>query len=373
VRASLLHILLVASACSPVGARDVDGPRRPPDAGPSAALADARAALAAPAATRLCVVERGAQGSRLVMVDEDGLRQRVLTEAGGATAVLDLMPAWSPDGRWIVFASSRERGEPAGERFSLWIVSALDPDATPVRLTRGAAVDWMPTWTPDGRAIVFASTGDAGSFDLWRLALEDGTPPRPGALTRLTSTPFEEAAPALSPDGKRLAYVAIEGKRHQIMLADADATHANELVEGDDPTWSPDGTWLAFVAPSTSRDDLDVWRIDANGRRRAPLVDDGVADEHAPRFSADGCWLLATSLLRNQMTQVVTSTLVIAPLCGAAGKVPGWQALVEVHPTPRMGVAVAPVPLLTPSLARAPGYKDALKRTLMTSDSDAAE
>jgi Tol biopolymer transport system component len=368
VRAPLLHILLVVSACGPVGARDVEGPRRKPDAAPVAA--DARVALAASAATRLCVVERGAQGSRLVMVDEEGLRQRVLTESSDVTPVLDLMPAWSPDGRWIVFASSRERGEPAGERFSLWIVSALEPEATPARLTHGAAVDWMPTWTPDGRAIVFASTGDAGSFDLWRLALDDGTPPRPGALTRLTHAASEDEAPALSPDGKRLAYVAIEGQRHQVMLADADGTHASELIEGDEPSWSPDGTWLAFVAPASARDDLDVWRIDASGRGRAQLVDDDVADEHTPRFSADGCWLFATSLLRNQMTKVVTSTLVVAPLCEHGKKDAHWQALVEVHPTPRMGVAVAPVPLLATLLRRAPAYKEALKRALMPSDSD---
>jgi Tol biopolymer transport system component len=294
----------------------------------------------------------------------------VLTESNDGAPVLDLMPAWSPDGRWIVFASSRERGEPAGERFSLWMVSALAPDATPWRLTRGSAVDWMPTWTPDGKAIVFASTGDAGSFDLWRLALEDGARPHPGPLTRVTRSPSEEQAPAFSPDGKRLAYVAIDGARHQIMVADADGTNATELVEGDEPSWSPDGTWLAFVAPASARDDLDVWRIDANGRGRAQLVDDDVADEHTPRLSADGCWVFATSLLRNQMTRVVTSTLVVASLCGNGKQDPRWQGLVEVHPTPRMGVAVAPVPLLATSLRRAPPYKDALKRSLLPSESD---
>jgi Tol biopolymer transport system component len=354
----LALVLLGLAACGPVGARDVEGPRRQAAATPHA---EARAALADPKATRLVVVERGGQGSRLVMVDEAGLRQRVLTEGSTGQATLDLMPAWSPDGRWIVFASSRERGEPAGQRFSLWIISALDPDARPARLTRGAGVDWTPTWSPDGRAIVFASTGDTGSFDLFRLELEDGAPPRPGALTRLTSAPSEDKDPAFSPDGKRLAYTAIDGKTHEIMLADADGTHATSLTEGDEPGWSKDGTWLVYVAPASARDDLDVWRIDASGHHRVQLVDDDLADEHTPRLSADGCWLFATSLLRNQMTQVVTSTLVVAPLCAHE---PRWQALIEVHPTPRMGVAVAPVPLLASVLARAPAYKSALRREL---------
>jgi Tol biopolymer transport system component len=351
-----------------VGARDVDGPRRVPTT--PVVAADARAALAAPGATRLVVVERGAQGSRLVMVDEEGLRQRVLTEAEEGAPVLDLMPAWSPDGRWIVFASSRERGAPAGERFSLWIVSALEPGAKPSRLTSDAGVDWTPTFPPDGRAIVYASTGDSGSFDLWRLELEEGAPPRPGARTPLTRTPAEEKDPAFSPDGKRLAYTAVEGSRHRVMLADADGTHASELIEGDEPVWSPDGRWLAFVAPASARDDLDVWRIEPGGRGRVELVDDDLADEHTPRLSADGCWLFATSLLRNQMTRVVTSTLVLTPLCGARGGASKWQALLEVHPTPRMGVAVAPVPLLASKLAQAPAYKAALKRSLLPSEGD---
>ncbi len=357
----MLALSLLAGACGPVGARDVDGPRTR-DAAP-APVTDARAALAEPGAQRLVAVERGAQGSRLVLVDEEGLRQRVLTESGSEEKTLDLMPAWSPDGRWIVFASSRERGAPIGERYSLWMVAALEANAQPVRLTHDASIDWMPTWTPDGRAIVFASTGASGSFDLWRLDLEPGAPPRPGKLTRLTSTATEDWHPAISPDGKRLAYVAVDGEVHHLMVASIDGSDASELTEGDEPCWAPDGTWIAYVAPAMARDDLDVWRIAARGGGRAQLIDDDIADEHTPRFSTDGCWLLATSLLRNATGQIVTSTLVVAPLCSKA--TPRWQGLVDVHPNPRLGVAVAPVPLRSDVLARAPDYKTALKRALL--------
>jgi Tol biopolymer transport system component len=363
VRRSATLLTLVTIACGPVGPRDVEGPR----AGAPASAADVHAALVRPSATRLVAVERGQLGSRLVMVDEEGLRQRVLTDAEGKPT-LDVMPAWSPDGRWIVFASSRGRGERAGERFSLWIVSALAPDAAPVRLTNAAAVDWTPAWTPSGDAIVFASTGESGSFDLWRLELRPGSgdaAPAAGKLTRLTSTPAEEKDPAVSPDGKSIAYTAVDGDVHRVMIAGADGTGAHELAEGDEPAWSKDGDWLAYVAPAAARRDLDVWRIGVDGRGRAPLVDDDLADEHAPRLSADGCFLLATSLLRNDEAQIVTSTLVVAPLCTKAAAAPRWQALIEVHPAPRMGVALAPVPLRADVLARAPAYKDALKRSLL--------
>src|SRR5829696_1465746 len=136
---------------------------------------------------------------------------------------------------------------------------------------------------------------------------------RPGRPTVTPSCSRRRATPAASICGGSRSTTA--SGRARVTLAAADGTHASELIEGDEPSWSPDGTWLAFVAPASARDDLDVWRIDTNGRRRAQLVDDDLADEHAPRLSADGCWLFATSLLRNQMTKVVTSTLVVAPLC----------------------------------------------------------
>ncbi len=366
--AFLVCVLVVA--CGPVGARDVDGPRV---ASPRAPI-DARALLAAPSATRFVVVERGAQGSRLVMVDEEGLRQRVLTESDAAAPILDLMPAWSPDGRWIVFASTRARG--ALNRYSLWIISAIEPGAQPVRLTSEAEIDWTPAWTPAGDAIVFASTGDSGSFDLWRLELTaapaggeggaDGegtaTPPHAGRLTRLTTTASEDMDPSVSPDGKRIAFSAVTDGRSRVTITGADGTSAIDLGDGKEPTWSPDGAWLAFVAPAEVREDRDIWRMRADGKQRTVLVDDDVADEESPRFSVDGRFLIATSVLRNSSLAAVTSTLVVAAL---AEQPPRWQALIDQHPAARKGAALAPVALRADVLARAPPYKDALKKQLL--------
>jgi TolB protein len=77
-------------------------------------------------------------------------------------------PAWSPDGRHIVFATAgRNRARPGGldHADNLWVIEA---DGTgPVRLTTSSAGDWMPTWSSDGR-IYFVSDRSGGNR-IWSL------------------------------------------------------------------------------------------------------------------------------------------------------------------------------------------------------------
>ncbi|MBZ0233590.1 MAG: hypothetical protein K8M05_14790, partial [Deltaproteobacteria bacterium] len=110
--------------------------------------------LNAPA--RMVLTERWRSGGRLIIVDETGDRLAPLLVPGSETAgapAVDEHPAFSPDGRWIVFASTRDRGD---RRRSLWIADAR-PDGAPRRITSGSASDLDPTWTSSGDAIVFAS------------------------------------------------------------------------------------------------------------------------------------------------------------------------------------------------------------------------
>src|SRR5258706_10522289 len=82
----------------------------------------------------IAIAERGEHGARLVAIDEHGDRRLDLVQPA-PTLARDTNPAISPDGRWLVFASSRGRTLDAT---SLWI-APLTPDAVAVQLTRGAA------------------------------------------------------------------------------------------------------------------------------------------------------------------------------------------------------------------------------------------
>jgi tricorn protease len=117
------------------------------------------------------------------------------------------------------------------------------------RLTEHAFADSTPSWSPDGKKILFASDRN-GTVDLYLLESDD---PDHSALaqankfktTQLTHTATEESAPSFSPKGDRIAFVR-EGK---LWLMKPDGTDQKVLVGAQkvlDYDWSPDGKYIAF-------------------------------------------------------------------------------------------------------------------------------
>ena len=134
-----------------------------------AARAAAPPRRATPIASRSSRPSAARSGARLVAIDEHGDRQFELLAAGRRDRRATPHPAMSPDGKWIVFASSRER---ALDETSLWI-APLAPERDAARGSRPATRSTaIRRGRRDGRAIVFASTRDGGDFDLCRLAID---------------------------------------------------------------------------------------------------------------------------------------------------------------------------------------------------------
>lgn len=307
--------------------------------------------LAAPA--RMVLTERWRDGGRLVIVDETGDRLAPLlvpgATAGGALAV-DEHPAFSPDGRWLVFASNRERDD---GRTSVWLAAAR-PDAVPVRLTAGASAEVDPTWAPTGE-VVFASDR-AGTFDLYRLPLAAGPDgPRPaGPPARLTDAATHELAPSLV--GERLVLQQVDPARGASWIAERMADGALvALTDGPSdgaPALAPDGARLAYATVRThpgGERDLDVIVRDARDREQVGLAVVG-SDEGAPAWSADGRWLFATSIVRDADG---------GPLLASVVHVDTWRRPPRVRmlrdragAAPRLGPAVAPVELDQTTLLR---------------------
>ena len=119
-----------------------------------------------------------------------GSWQRVTT--GGAS---DREPAWSADGSYIVFSSDRSG------KLDLWQVGLGADAQRGTKLTKSDQPDAQPTVAPDG-SIVFARGRGAGA-QLWRRAPN-------GTESRLTGNAVTERSPVISPDGRRLAYVALD-------------------------------------------------------------------------------------------------------------------------------------------------------------------
>lgn len=119
-------------------------------------------------------------------MEADGTGQRQLT----AGAARNYAPITTPDGRYILFHSNRT---------GAWQIWRMNRDGSdPVQLTNGKENSNWPSVTPDGRFVIYEHTGEGALANLWKVPLEGGTP------VRLTDTLSQR--PAVSPDGKLVAY-----------------------------------------------------------------------------------------------------------------------------------------------------------------------
>ena len=118
-----------------------------------------------------------------------------------------------------------------------------------LRITTGKAWDRDPAWSNDGKGIVFASDR-AGTFDLWQVSVtEDGVAGNPALLQ---PTPFTESSPSVAKDG-RIAFVRGTGNATRIWLRTIDGTESrlntSEQTESA-PRFSTDGERLAYIVSS---------------------------------------------------------------------------------------------------------------------------
>lgn len=246
------------------------------------------------AANGKIVFVRGASGdhSELWTVNPDGTGMAPLTALPGQNA----FPAWSPDGKELVFAHA------PGAR-SRWSLYTIKQDGTGLRrLTHcqqpRCLQDYEPAWSPDGTKIAFVRNQDIYVMNA------NGTGVR--RLTHAT-TPLGDGQPAWSPDGRELAFVVLRAQPYNlpaIYVMNADGTGVTRVtqcppscIEGG-PAWSPDGTKIAFyrdtLAPS-SRQTLgpgNVYTMSPPGGYATRLTDcahiAGCVDAGGPVWSPDG-------------------------------------------------------------------------------------
>lgn len=281
--------------------------------------------------------------SAIVVVRSEGGEVAEVTD--GKT--LNQSPEWAPDSRRLYFVSNRDTPR---DVYVVGIGSSGRPDGAPQRVTVGAGVQslslsgdgqritysvysaksnvWslpIPTGAPvtvdaavqvtsgsqivesmkvsrDGKWLLYDSDRN-GNADIYRIALSGGVAATP---ERLTSEPFDEFAPSLSPDGRFVAYHSFRTGSRDIEIKPL-AGGAVEFVTATPsqeffPEWSPDGRAIAFtdLTADSARGAYAVRRA-ADGKWSKPIM--RLPGGGRPHWSPDGR-LLAVSMLDGSVSLV---------------------------------------------------------------------
>jgi Tol biopolymer transport system component len=243
-------------------------------------------------------------------------------------------PAFSPDGRHLAFASQH-----SVVTFSVDVVELAAghvPSGPPRRLTsRTVFLVGSPAWTRDGKSLIYADSRlrpplrrvgvdgkrpperidiagrealmpatalsrdrlafvrDSATTQIYRF--EAGRPGEPVLASSFT----RDYNPDFSPDGRRFAFESDRsGEGIEIWLADVDGGNPIQLTRGPGlsqgtPRWSPDGRRIAFDS-LTADGRWDIWTVGVDGSSPRRLTWDP-GDEHGPCWSRDGRFVYFTA------------------------------------------------------------------------------
>lgn len=197
------------------------------------------------------------------------------------------MPSWSPDSKGIVIGHRESPDDAPGLRL-LSVETGQMRRLTSVPRESRMGVDLAGRISPDGSTLLFIRTPMMNAGDLYTLALDRGYVPD-GDLRRLTSDSTSFRGATWLPDSRTVVFGADRTGSPALWRLDTAAGGQPELVPnaGDDtdsPAASLQGNRLAFVKRT---EDMNIWRLDLKTGKASQAIA-STLNESAPAFSPDG-------------------------------------------------------------------------------------
>jgi TolB protein len=243
------------------------------------------------------------------IIKPDGTNQQ---PTSGDNMTKDWYPAWSPDGKKIVFSSNES------DDYEIWTMNADGSNRQ--RITNRPGLDTLPRWSPDGRKIVFTSTfrdivNDKFSYDICVVDFDGSNYMR---LTHgshefhydIQNNPVSEVhcscdqgplawnnVPTWSPDGSKVLFASNDAENPAmpyLYTMNADSSDRNRMgfmagIVGSQPDWSPVNNQIIFTRWYTNKS--DIWVIDAGAlfpEGTAIKITNNNYNNQSPVWSPDG-------------------------------------------------------------------------------------
>jgi dipeptidyl aminopeptidase/acylaminoacyl peptidase len=226
--------------------------------------------------------------SDIWVVPVEGGEPRQMTNSPGT----DTSPAWSPDGKWIAFVSTR-----GGKGAQIHLLPAAGGEARPLTSMEGGATG--PVWSRDGKKILFVS-------EVW---------PKNDPLAERMQKLAETGSSAQIYDelGYRHWDTWEDGMRSHVFSIDVAGGQPRDLTPGpydtppialggfQDYDLSPDGAEFAFVrnitVPTMVGTGNDIWLVPVAGGE-PKLLTESKANDTSPQYSPDGRWIAYLAMKR---------------------------------------------------------------------------
>jgi Tol biopolymer transport system component/cytosine/adenosine deaminase-related metal-dependent hydrolase len=216
----------------------------------------------------------------------------------------------SPDGKHVAFDLVT----------AIWTVPVGGGEA--VRLTGDDTDATQPSWSPDGRTLVFQAYRD-GNYHLYTMR-SDGSGSR-----QLTSGPYDHREPKFAPDGTTIAFSSDRSGSYGVYTFDVATgtvtARTDTAAEEAMPAWAPDGRRLAYTVDGTAIDVLDL----ASGTASRVVSAPAGASLYGPSFAPDGT-LAYVRIAGATAELVVGDRVVSAPGEDVFGFAPSWLSPTEL-------------------------------------------
>ena len=238
------------------------------------------------AGTQITFLKQENGNKELWLVDFDEYNKHQLTYDN----TVNLSPSWSPDGKWIVYTSYAAHNPDL-----IMIDTAGEKRQT---LNRLPGLNAAPAWSPDMQKIALVLSRDQNS-EIYLLK-------RNRKLKRLTRHFNIDTSPTWSPDGKKIAFTSDRSGTGspQIYIMDAEKGDRGKVKRisfgssyNDDPSWSPDGDKIAYTSRQGKKFQISIFDFNTN---KSEVISTGEGSSEQPSWSPDGRFLVFRKRINNR-------------------------------------------------------------------------